>query len=82
MTSIHQLIKQALKFRFLTPGQLSQLQSAASIIDGVMYHAGEKGDEAPAGELRKIRNDLEQLISDREEARQRYLNENRLPDAP
>jgi hypothetical protein len=77
---IHRLIKQALQYRFLPPGQLSELQRASAIIEGVADLAKDSGDEFLADDLFDILATLDAVIDDREEARQRYLNENRVPD--
>ena len=78
---LHRLIKQALQFRFLTPGQLSELQRAQTIIENAAELARDKSDEFLADQLFHIHAQLDRVIQDREEARQRYLDENRLPDA-
>jgi vacuolar-type H+-ATPase subunit H len=69
-------------YRFLTPGQSSQLQRAAAIISELADDAKHKGDELLAASLSDICKDLRRVIDDREKARERYLNENRLPDSP
>jgi len=78
---LHRLIKQALQFRFLTPGQLSKLQRAQAIIENAAELALDNGDEFLADQLFEILAQLDGVIEDREEARQRFLNENRQPDA-
>jgi phage shock protein A len=76
---VHQLIKQALQYRFLTRSQLSELQQAQAIIESVAEHAKDTGNAFLADQLFNVLAQLDDVIDDREEARQRYLAENRAP---
>jgi hypothetical protein len=73
-------MKQILRDRYLTAGQLSALQRALSLIDETAEHAKEKGDDLLARELTDVVRKLQRIIEVREEPRRRYLEANRVPD--